>query len=235
MEQFKIRPDGFKELKKKTLWRGVILLIVAVTVGILSVVISFKNTGTEIDLSLLPIMIPIIACAVGVGIYRGLNRQKILFESYLLTFSDNQVTREQFNTTTLSLHAFEIKEIVKDKRGNFWIKANDIIIVPAQVEKYEELTALLNKIVPVTTTVSIAFKYRNVVAVIALGLMFCLYSMTNKIIVGISGALLTGIFVWSIYQRWKYRNSIDKKTQRSFFVYILLLFVIIATTVLKLL
>jgi hypothetical protein len=182
----------------------------------------------------LPILIPILGTAIGLGIYRSLNRQKAIFDTYVLTFSDNLITREQANTPVLSLHSFEIKEIIKDKNGHFWIKANDIIIVPVQIERYEEVEVLLNKIVPITTKISFKYKYRIVIAIVSLALMFCVYTATNKLIIGISGPLLSGILIWNLIDRWKLRNSLDKSTQRSFFIYVIILIVTIAITVMKL-
>jgi len=71
MQQFKITPDGFKEIKKRLLLRVIPLMLVAVTVGIF---ITSQNQSAD-ALSLI-IAIPFIAAAVIFGLYRGINRQK---------------------------------------------------------------------------------------------------------------------------------------------------------------
>lgn len=234
MEQFRLRQEELKELKRKNLWKFIIIVVLALVMGALSIVLKVEYKSIEINMSMIPVTIPVLVVVLGWAIYRGLSRQKALFDSYVLTFSDNLITREQANTSTLSLHSFEINEIIKDKNGHFWIKANDIIIVPAQVERYEEVEALLNKIVPVTTKTSFKYKYRIVISIITLVLMLCFYGTNDKIIAGICGPILSGIFIWNLRERWKLRRSLDKSTQRSFFIYVIVLIVTIAMTVMKL-
>lgn len=235
MEQFRLRPEGFKEIRKKTLFRYIIAMGLATIIGAAIYLIGFKDMGAaDIDTDFLSIFIPVFVALMGFRIYRILSRHKALFDTYVLTFSDNLITREQANTPVLSLHSFEIKEIIKDKAGHFWIKANDIIIVPVQIERYEEVEALLNKIVPVTTKMSFKYKYRNVISIVSIALMVCVYLTTNKLIIGISGPLLAGILIWNLIDRWKLRNSLDKSTQRSFFIQVIVLIVAIAITVMKL-
>ncbi|SEW35607.1 hypothetical protein SAMN05428988_4361 [Chitinophaga sp. YR573] len=235
MEQFRLRPEGFKEIRNKTLFRYIIAMGLAAIIGASIYLIGFKDMGAaDIDTDFLSIFIPVFVVLMGFRIYRILSRQKALFDTYVLTFSDNLITREQANTPVLSLHSFEIKEIIKDKVGHFWIKANDVIIVPVQIERYEEVEVLLNKIVPVTTKMSFKYKYRNVISIVSLALMFCVYLTTNKLIIGISGPLLAGILIWNLIDRWKLRNSLDKSTQRSFFIQVIVLIVAIAITVMKL-
>jgi hypothetical protein len=236
MEQFRLRPEGFKELRKKNLWRNIIIMVLAAIVWVLIYLINLKDLGVavDIDTAYLSIFIPVFIALIGFRIYSVLSKQKAMFDSYVLTFSDNLITREQANTPVLSLHSFEIKEIIKDKGGHFWIKANDIIIVPVQIERYEEVEALLNKIVPVTTKMSFKYKYRIVISIVSLALMFCVYTADNKLIIGISGPLLAGILIWNLIDRWRLRNSLDKSTQRSFFFQVIVLIVIIFVTVMKL-
>lgn len=91
MQIFKIRQDGFKEIKKQMLIRTLPIMLIAVTIGI---VISSINPKDKADVNVLPIIIPLIEVAVGFGLYRGLNRQKTLFDSYTLTVTNNLITRE---------------------------------------------------------------------------------------------------------------------------------------------
>ena len=43
-------------------------------------------------------------------------------------------------------------------------------------------------------------KYGPVLFILAFGLMICVYTVTNKIIVGISGVLVSGLFAWIFYE-----------------------------------
>jgi len=234
MEQFRLRQEGLKEFKRKNLWKFIIIVVLTLVIGVLSIVLKVEYKSIEINMSMIPVTIPVLIAVIGWAIYRGVSQQKALFNSYVLTFSDKLITREQANTSTLSLHYFEINEIIKDKNGHFWIKANDIIIVPAKIERYEEVEALLNKIVPVTTKTSFKYKYRIVISIITIVLMLCFYGTDDKIIAGICGPILSGIFIWNLNQRWKLRRSLDKSAQRHFFIYVIVLIITIAMTVMKL-
>jgi hypothetical protein len=83
MQTFKIRQDGFKEIKKQLLIRTLPIMLIAVTVGI--AISSMNSKDKAGDVNVLPIIIPLAAVSVGFGLYRGVNRQKSLFESYTLT------------------------------------------------------------------------------------------------------------------------------------------------------
>ena len=88
-------------------------MLIALTVGIVIGSINSKRKVGHINV--LPIVIPFAMIAVGSGIYRGLNRQKAIFESYSLTFTNNLITREQQNTPTVSIYFNDVNEIFKHK------------------------------------------------------------------------------------------------------------------------
>jgi type III secretory pathway component EscS len=64
MQQFKIRQDGFREIKKQMLIRTVPLMLIAVTVGIVISSVNSKDKAT--DINVLPFVIPFIAVVVAV-------------------------------------------------------------------------------------------------------------------------------------------------------------------------
>lgn len=216
MQIFKIRQNGFKEIQKQSLQRSIPLMIIAITAGIS---MSIFNAKPDMEkLNVLPIIIPIIVIAGGFGLYRGLNRQKSIFESYTLTITDNLITREQFNTPIISLYLNEITEIVKNKNSSFSVKgknANDIII-PPQIESYEQLEQMLNKIRPLTSVAVVPFmeRYPLVTVLATILLMVCVFTVTNKIIVALSGSILIAIFIWS-YIKIRASKNIDTKTKKG--------------------
>jgi hypothetical protein len=63
MQYYKIRKDGFKEIRKQTLIRAIPMMLIAVTIGIASGIINSKNKPT--DVNVLPIIIPLITGSVG--------------------------------------------------------------------------------------------------------------------------------------------------------------------------
>jgi hypothetical protein len=236
MQQFKIRQDGFTEIKKQMLIRTIPIMLVAVIVGI--IISSLNSKDKQTDINVLPIVIPLIAASVGFGLYRGVNRQKSLFDSFKLTLTENLITREQLNTPIVSIYFNEIKEIVKNRNGSFTIKGSnttDIINVPLQIENYSELEAKLSQIKPVITQSTQPFlqKYSIVLSLLTIGLMLCVYTMTNKILVGVCGTLLIVLMTWSFYEVQRSKN-IDTKTKRNMWWVLLVLVSVIAVMIMKL-
>jgi hypothetical protein len=231
MEQFKIRQGGFTEVKKKILLRIIPLLIVAITVG-LGIGLNKKDDNVNV----LSYVIP-IAVLAGFGIYRGVNRQKNLFESYTISISEDSIAREQTNTPTIKIAFTDVNEIIKNSNGSFIIKgrtALDVIGIPAQIDNYAHIETTLNHIKPihVLTKKSAGQKLTLPITFATLGLMATVYIATNKILVGISGTLLTGILIYSFIQIQRNKN-IDSKTKRAGYWLIPVLLSIVAITFIK--
>jgi hypothetical protein len=227
MQQFKITPDGFKKIRKRLLLRVIPLMLVAVTVGIF---IASQNQSAD-ALSLI-IAIPFIAAAVIFGLYRGINRQKDLYESYILTLTDNLVRREQLNTPTISIYYNDIQEITKSNNGNFVIKGPDAknpINVSAQIDNYVLLENELNQIKPITikSSDSPLQKYQFLFVLLTLALMTSVYLVSNKIVASVSGVSLIGILSWSLVSIRTNKN-IDVKTKRAGWVVLIVIASIIA-------
>lgn len=236
MQVFKFRQDGFKEIKKKILLRSIPLLLIAGAVGITISTINSKQK--ENDVNVLPIIIPLIAAALGVGLYRGVNRQKALLESYKLTITNNLVTREQLNTPTISIYFNDIKEIAKHKNGSFTIKgkeAVDLIGIPAQIDDYYKLETALQQIQTIVVKDKVSFlqKYQSLTGLVTLGLMLCVYTVSNKLIVALTGSALVALMVWSFIKIQSSKN-VDNKTKRSTWLVVLVLASVIAVMVFKL-
>ena len=236
MQQFKISQDGFKEIKKQMLIRAIPLMLIALTVGIVIGTVNSKEKTKEINV--LPFVIPFCAVVIGLGLYRGVNRQKGLFDSYTLTFTNNLITREQLNTQTISIYFNDIKEIVKNRNGSFTIKGKDVtdmIVVPSQIENYGKLQEILVQLKPFATKSNDHFlqKYSSILGILTLGLMLCVYTVTNRIVVVLSGTLLIGLMLWSFFEVQRSKN-IDNKTKRSMWWVLIVLASIIAIMIMKL-
>ena len=195
---------------------------------------------TKDDKNPLTIFTPTILIFLGVmifGIFNSVRRQKSLFNSYKLTLSDSGIIREQHNTPKISILYSDINSINKNTNGSFIIKGRksfDIIGIPSQVENYEQLENSLSKIRPVIYSSESSFKQKLTIPVSILTaiLMATVYIATNKIIVGISGTLLSGFFIWSFVEIQRNKN-IDKKTKRLSYVAIWVLIWIIIGTISK--
>ena len=237
MQQYKIKEGGFKEIRKQLLIKMVpfvLLLAIFVTA------INFINLeDNESLIRVLPIVIIIAAVSIGVGLYIGIKRQKALFASYILTISDNLITREQFNTPTISIYFNDIKEIIKSSKGAIVINGKDredqIIILP-QIENYAQLEETLNQIKPITTKTTTPFiqKYQILVSLFTVGLMLCFYTTTNKIVTVATGTALAVFLSWSLFKIRKNQN-IDNKTKRSFWLVLVVITAVIARMIIILL
>ena len=236
MQTFKIRQDGFKEIRKQTLIRTIPIMLIAVTVGIL--ISSINSKGEATDVNVLPFIIPLMLAAVGFGLYRGTNRQKSLFESYVLTITNNLITREQFNMPTVSIYFNEVKEIVKNKNGSFTIRGKDpadMIAIPSQVDNYTQLETTLQNIKPIEAKgkVSVLERYQGLTGLFVLALMFCVYTVNNKIIVALTGTTLVVLMIWS-FIKIRANKNIDSKTKRSLWWVLVVLASVILVMIFKL-
>ena len=211
-------------------------MILAVAGGIAISTINSKNKADEVNV--LPFVIPLMAGAVGFGLYKGINRQKVLFESYTLIISDNLVTRKQLNTPTISIYFNEIKEIARNTKGGFTIKgktAADLIAIPAQIENYAALEAALGQIQPIVVKGNTPFlqKYQSLAGLLTIGLMLCVYTVSNKIIVGLTGTALVALMIWSLIKIQGNKN-IDHKTKQSSWLILVVLVSVIGVMIFKL-
>lgn len=235
MEQFKIRQDGFAEIRKQMLAKSIPLTLIAVVIGLGISLFNPNNQNSSVNV--LPFVIPFVLLAVGFGLYRGVNRQKKLFESYTLSISDNSVVREQANTPTIKIPFSDINAIIKNSNGSFTIKGRsslDVIGVPSQIDNYEHLESTLNLIRPMTVVSQqpTTRKFTMPIVIATLALMATVYLATNKILVAVSGILLSGIIIYSFIQIQRNKN-IDNRTKRASYWIILVLFSIIGIMVFK--
>ena len=236
MKVFKIRQDGFKEIKKQSLIRTIPIMLIVVAAGIVIGPINSKDKAAEINV--LPIFIPVVVAALGFGLYRGISRQKSIFESYTLTITNNLVTREQLNTPVISIYFNDIKEIVKNKNGSFTIKGLNsagLIGIPAQIDDYSQLETALQQIQPVIIRdkVSLLQKYQSLTGWVTIGLMLCVYTVNNKIIVGLTGTALVALMSWS-FMNIRSSKNIDNKTKRNLWWVLLVIASVIGVMVFKL-
>jgi hypothetical protein len=218
------------------LLRSIPMLLIAGTAGI--AISTMNSKQKEDDLNVLPIIIPFMAAALGFGLYRGVNRQKALFESYTLTITNNLITREQVNTPTISIYFNDVKEIAKHKNGSFTIKGKetvDLIGVPVQIDNHTQLETALQQIQPIVVKDKVSFmeEYQSLIGLVTVGLMLCVYTVNNKIIVALTGSALVALMIWSFIKIRSSKN-VDSKTKRSVWWVLLVLASVIAVMIFKL-
>ncbi len=236
MKQFKIRENGFKEIRKQTIMRTIPMILIAMLVGL--VIFEFNPNNNTSDINVYPYIIPIIIGALAFGLNKGIKRQKAIYETYLLTIDDSGVTREQGNTPAIRLLFSEIKKITKTNQGGFVITGKNLansIIVPAQIEYLNQFENLLKEHCSIPIKISKPMIQRLMIPMIiaVLGLMAITYISTNKILVSFSGTTLTAIMIWSFIKIQTNKN-IDKKTRKSSYWVIFVILSIIGVMIFKL-
>lgn len=193
--------DGYYKFARKY-W--IMQTLVMVIVG--SIIITTSQYSTKPgDINVLPYVIPFLAAIYGFNIYRSFKKQKKFLQSYSVTISEEGVTREQWNTPQLSISSLEIREIIKTKKGSFMIKGvgrTDMIYIPHWIESHASVEEHLQKLAPVAENKKDARKrqFRIALAILAIGLTICVFSVSNKIVTLICGPLLIGFLVWVLYE-----------------------------------
>jgi hypothetical protein len=207
MYQFTLLPDSGKRLRKAVYLQFIgIACISVVCCG----VITMSNTA-PLDLNLFRdssyFIIPCIILAV--LYYRDLTKATRTASSFKLTVTDDTITREVDKETTRSIPVGEVRFISKWPDGFYSINGIDMmkpIVVPAGIERKEELEALL------ATRTGVTIRSQNIswykvaglfVAVMA-SMMGALFA-GNKYLGTVLGILFIGaaVYAWSVFQRGK--------------------------------
>jgi hypothetical protein len=233
--KFKIKENGFDDIKKKMILRTIPIALIAASGGL--AISHFNTSGQSSDVNVLPFVIPIIIGAMVFGILKGIKRQKNIFNSYELTIEDERIIRRQDLTSDIEIPFSEIREITKNRNGSLAIKganSNNSIGVPSQIENLIELESELSKIVEITASDKQTFlqKYSWVLPLLTIGLMMTVYIAKNKVLVGVAGTLLTIGLIYSLVVTQKSKH-LDKKTKRGMRLTLIVLFSVIAVTYFK--
>ena len=234
MQQFKISEAGIKKFRKRLLIMVVPLAVVVAGLIIITNISRAKNT----DVNTLPFVLPFVAALLGFSFYRSFRKQKKFLLSYSVTISEEGITREQMDTPPLSISFMEIREIIKTEKGGFMIKGidrTDVIHIPYLIDNADVLEQRLQALAPITLNTKDPFykKYGSLLFLLAIGMVVCMYVVPNKIIVGVCGTLLTGLFIAAFYEL---RTSKDfpASTKRISWLFLFFVAAIIYVTYAKL-
>lgn len=245
-----MRPDGFKEIRKKILLFSIPGFLIGFVLTGISIYTSATNRSNDVTPGYVPdrslelinlityLPIVIFIAILGFGLNRMLKKAKKTFDSYELTISENLVAREQLNTPTISIYLTEVQEIIKRKKGGFYIKgekAGDLIIVPKQIENPEQLEIALEKIKPLVSNGKGAdqLKWQALLGLASMALLITVNVSLNKMIVAIAGALFLGLTVYNFIQAQKSKN-LDYRSKRTRWVSLVLSFFVIYVMYIKL-
>jgi hypothetical protein len=234
MQTFKLERNG---LGKKILLRSLPTILVIVIVVTVMDVINGEFINLSRPITYVPQLV-FFPCLIGFSLWWGVKKQKKLLESYELTISDKLICREQLNTPDISILVTEVVEIIKHPKGGFSIKGsrnNGTILIPLQIENYEQLETTLQQIHPITikSHYSNYQKFKPLLGILGGGLMICVYAVNNKAVVGVAGSLSTALMIWSLVRTQKDKN-IDRKTKNRAWIILIVIASITVSTILKL-
>jgi hypothetical protein len=236
-EKYKNREGSFPEF-----WKIVLIKMIPRYILILTFVIVlnyFQNGQNSNNYIVLPLTVVIVLGALFVGLYISKQRQKQIFESYELLLDDSGITRNQYNTQTISVRYGDIKEITKNADGSITIKVvqnADVIGIPKQIDGLAQLELRLSEIMPVTalTTTPFTQKYQGIVSLVTLLLYGAVFISDDKFIVGVCGGLLIALLGYSFVKLQRNKN-VDKTTKSLMWIVVWVMISLIGTICFKLL
>lgn len=215
MKEFRIRENGFKEIKKRlivtmSIMFSAIFLIVILLPAVMSEAPERFNT--------LPYLIVMFVGISVFSIWTSIKKQRPLFESFVLRIDDEKVVREKLNTPTLSINRNDITKITKHANGSFSVQGKsklNPIIIPTQIEDYQLLESMLTQLKLVTVLTSKNFVEKMFIPISLSGavLMGITYISKNETIILICSILIVSILSASLVLTQMNKN-IDKKTKR---------------------
>ena len=236
MPDYRIRPDGFKEIRSQQQKR---LLVIPLMIALFVIPTTIYNAKENTDFIItLPVTIILFTIIYYFAIRKALKKQKELLDSYALTINDNTIARYQLNTPTISLYHSEVKEILKTTNSGFIIKGNaseDIILVPPQIDNYDELEIRLNgiKTIHQHRSKNIFEKHPVIAIILMMGLMIGVYGSRNKFIVLFCGIPVVVMMIWSFLKIQKSKN-VETRIKRNAWVILIVLISIVAVIIMNL-
>lgn len=236
MQQFKIPPTGVKEIIAQRRPQLIAILSIAIVAAMILLFNYPQDQASTVNV--LPFVIPFFLAIVTWAYLRGIKRQKTLLGTFVIVVAENEISRQQLDTPMILISMDDIKEILKDKKGNLAIKggkSKNTIHIPAQIDNFSELATLLHQIKPITeqNPYSIIEQYPIPAGLLSSGLFLSVYLSTNRIIVGVTGTLLLALMIWSFYQM-RSNKHIDEKTRKKGYFMLLVIVSIIGIMISKL-
>lgn len=145
--------------------------------------------------------IPVIIILFVYSTFNALKKQKEILESYKLTITENEITRQQANAPDVIISRNFIGSISKTSKGDIIIKgidANEQIAVPLLIDRFDELEQLLTSWKEFSLPEK-SFLQRNLTAVIVVGLasLIAVNTITNKALLLVSAAVFCATMIWS--------------------------------------
>lgn len=237
MPHFKLSPEGFATVKKRSLIRFTIIFIIYASASLL-IVIQRGKIDDDTNFVVGALLLLGLLVVFTFSFRRSKKQVKELYFSYTIIIDGATITRLQQNTHTVTIPYAGITSISKLANGKLVINGSnrgDVIYIPPALEGLEELEGILEGIQPISQKSKLPFvqQYNLFISLIVGALMICVYVVNNKIIVGVSGLIVSLVLIWGLYDM-QHNKNIDKKTRRNMLWAIVVLFSVVTVTIIKL-
>ncbi len=226
MYTFKTKPDGFRQIRRTMIFRDFPLLLLGISSGIL--VVMFGKLERPINWYLPGTVFLILAVIIAFLFLQIITTRRHIYEDFLLTIDEDGITREQYDTDTLTVAKDEVSKIYKTSNGGLVIEGvpgSDAIIIPPQMEESDKLKRLLSDIKSFSQAPFFE-KYKFLTIFTAFSLFAAFHLVTSKWLVAISGLMLLGLYSYSLYSTYRHKNIPDIPKVRIFLA-LYLVFIIV--------
>lgn len=212
--EYRIKENGFNEVKKR-------ILTLIITASIVGVVISYflnrhiMGEGVNTTIILLTTVV-FAGILITITVTKVLKRQQETFNSYRLIIDEEKIIRQQESTPDIEIRIDEIESIKKNKSGDITIncgKINEAINVPSQLEKISDLELQLSEIKPIPENEPISSILTIVIAILTFLSIVVINLLDNKLFVGIGVIIISLTMPWSYIQIRRSKN-IDPKIKK---------------------
>lgn len=205
MDQFEIREDRIKEVRKAVLIKAIVLLLVA----LVAVILSHYRSNSNVHVFLLTSATILIIIILGHN--KAVKFQMNLYESYILTIDSQSIKRQQYDTPDITIKTSDISRIIKNPNGSFSIRGSSpetIIEVPSQIEDYERFESILSEIKQISKkkSIQLLFKPDYLVAILALCSFAAVFVSRDKIIIGSCATIVLTVYCYSFFKDQKSQN-----------------------------
>ncbi|SKB43141.1 hypothetical protein [Daejeonella lutea] len=226
MQQFTLDHDGIDKLiRNRRLTFGMTLIVAMVVCPAIARIISERPIAPQTLVVGTGVMVILLIFIIIVGS----NQYRRMLESYTFRLEDNVITREQYNTPTITFPLAEITEISRDQKGFYRIKAetwDSYIEIPAHIDDTGKLYELLNKIRPVIEKSSHTSTLKTIGLIIAVVAFLILWNSTDKIIIALCGSVWIGGTIYS-YRQTQRDHNIDYGAKDNWSAIIMFIFVVV--------
>lgn len=234
MQQFKVKPNGFNEVRKKAI--GMMVVIISFTLLIV-LFINYRN-DTPGSPDTWPYILIGLAIIYSFSVWNAMRRQKKIFESFRLTIGDDTIVREQLYTPTITIGKQHVREIVRYSTGQIVIDGGsklNAIAVPSQIDHADELGRILSEIRPISEKTSKPWtQYLLMISALAgMLLMFVGLAAEHKIISVLCGTAICIAMLWGFIVLQKSKN-VDKRMKWMSYVFLIPFLSILSVTIMKL-